>query len=83
MCWIRSDAQEIETPYPELRPCILIPWPASPNREECGGLSGRDRFLRAARIGVRQGLPHVRVGARIVFDRADLDTYVTAQKVGA
>jgi excisionase family DNA binding protein len=30
-----------------------------------------------------KGCPHVRLGARIVFDRADLDAYMAAQKVAA
>jgi excisionase family DNA binding protein len=30
-----------------------------------------------------KGCPHVRVGQRIVFDRADLDAYMAAQKVGS
>jgi excisionase family DNA binding protein len=30
-----------------------------------------------------KGCPHIRVGQRIVFDRADLDAYMAAQKVAA
>ena len=64
----------------------ISPQPSVSLQPRCLGVVAAAHYLGATVWAMRvlaweKKVPHVRIGSRILFDRADLDRYIESQKV--